>query len=251
MRSTISQPPANPVVFSCRTGWHHARRRRTRGGSDPEHPSSELLQGQRFKPGLVRFSWGDAGGRNQAAVTELQDHHDEPHRRGGLVGIAVRSVRFENHCIIDAQQPALLADLQREHPLEHGKHLDGAPRVRLAIEGVRRLQSPIPQLHHVGRVGADTEKGAAAARTVTRGADSALTSEATPTWSAAARLHSVAMLGLPRADSTWITVPRLTPEAAASASMVIRRCWRNARTLRPTTPATSSGSCIRCSMPHR
>ena len=34
------------------------------------------------------------------------------------------------------------------------------------------------------------------------------------------------MLGLPRAVSTWMTVPRLTPAAAASASMVIRRCWR-------------------------
>jgi len=73
-------------------------------------------------------------------------------------------------------------------------------------------------------------------------------SEATPTCSAAARLHSVAMLGLPRADSTWMTVPRLTPDAAASASMVIRRCWRNARTFRPTAAATSSGSCMRSIM---
>jgi hypothetical protein len=53
------------------------------------------------------------------------------------------------------------------------------------------------------------------------------------------------MLGLPRAVSIWMTVPRLTPEAAASASIVMRRCWRRARTLRPTAVATSSGDCMR------
>ena len=52
----------------------------------------------------------------------------------------------------------------------------------------------------------------------------ASTSDATPTRRAAARLHRRADDGLPRAVSIWITVPRLTPEAAASASIVIRRC---------------------------
>jgi hypothetical protein len=52
------------------------------------------------------------------------------------------------------------------------------------------------------------------------------------------------MLGLPRAVSIWMTVPRLMPAAAARASMVIRRCWRRARTLRPTAVATSSGDCM-------
>ena len=61
-------------------------------------------------------------------------------------------------------------------------------------------------------------------RTTTRGAASPSTNDATPTRSAAARLHSVPIDGLPRAVSIWITVPRLTPEAAASASIVIRRC---------------------------
>ncbi len=84
----------------------------------------------------------------------------------------------------------------------------------------------------------------ASRRTTTRGSASPSTSEATPTRSAAASPASVPMLGLPRAVSIWITVPRLTPAAAASASMVIRRCWRSARTLRPTAVATSS-DCMR------
>ena len=87
-------------------------------------------------------------------------------------------------------------------------------------------------------------------RTTTRGAASPSTSDATPTRRAAARLHSVPMDGLPRAVSIWITVPRLTPDAAASASIVIRRCWRRARTLRPTAVATASGDCIPSSVPY-
>ena len=61
-------------------------------------------------------------------------------------------------------------------------------------------------------------------RTTTRGSASPSTNDATPTRNAAARLHSVPMDGFPRAVSIWITVPRLIPAAAASASIVIRRC---------------------------
>jgi hypothetical protein len=40
------------------------------------------------------------------------------------------------------------------------------------------------------------------------------------------------------------------PAAEASASMVIRRCWRRARTLRPTAVATSSGDCMETGVPY-
>jgi len=66
-------------------------------------------------------------------------------------------VGLEHHGVARRELQFGVADAPGEGPGQHRQHLDGADRVRFAVERVVGLQGPVPQLDDVRLVRADPD----------------------------------------------------------------------------------------------
>src|SRR4051795_10221595 len=205
------------------------------------------------------------------AHTRLEDGQREPRRLGGRVPVGVRHIAGERRRVAGVEGPGLARDVDLDRSLLDVHQLLGARRVRLADVLVPGAEGPVPQLHHVGWLGAGHEHPSPAGLTapegralpppppsrlqrvapsprrvtLTRRGSGGSTRAGSPTPSASLIRSKVPTLGLTAPCSTLTTIRRLTAAASASRSRVHCRACRSCFTRAPIARASAA---VLCSM---